>query len=386
MCVCKVDLRGLGSEQCPLHSPQVVSCGEHEGQQAEQDHPEHVVGLDEVVEREDERELSPEPDESGQSEGGHESDHHECGVDGHLAGESSEEGDLSGSDLVSGHTAHHEQDSGDESVCEHLEDGEHDSGLGSATDSEHDHSHVADGRECDHLLEIALGDTAVCTVDDREDGDGDDDPLPVVQSGGQSLDTDTDDTVGSHLKHDTCQQDGSSGGCLGVCIGQPCVEGNCGHLDCESEEQEREDEHLERIGHCRHHGVDGGEAEVDMSDDGSDLERHGEDSDQHHEGCHVGVDEELDSSVVPAGPSIPGDHEVHGYERELPHDVEQEVVRRQVDSHESDLHRQYECVEVVGPVLLLCGEDDDQQGQQGCQEHHQDAESIDHQREADSDA
>ena len=275
-------------------------------------------------------------------------------------------------------------------MSEHLEDGELDTHLDEvgvtggdtahgSTHGDHDESHVADGGVCDHLLEVPLGDTGVRTVDHGDDSDGDDDVLPAAERTGEGLDADSDDTVGTHLKHDSGQEDGTGGRRLDVCVRQPGMEGNRGHLDSESEEQHCEHEDLEHRVGSGHPLLHECEAEVDGSAAGEvcRLEDHAEDSDQHDQRCYVGVDEELDGRVVPPGTSVPRDKEVHRNQADLPHDVEEEVVCREVNSHQSDLDGQEQCVEVVGPVALLVGEGDDQHLEHCGEEDHQEAESVD---------
>ena len=73
----------------------------------------------------------------------------------------------------------------------------------------------------------------------------------------------------------------------------------------ESEEQQSEDHGLEHLPEERGRVEDRSEGEVDESVDVPGLEHHGEYTDQHHEGRHMGIDEELDRGIMPAGSSVP---------------------------------------------------------------------------------
>ena len=174
-------------------------------------------------------------------------------------------------------------------------------------------------------------------------------------------------------------------------IGQPGMERYCGHLNHESEEEQSEHECLESLGcvvpDCL---VDELEGEVDNSSVVCcGLESESEDTDEHNERCHVGVDEELDCRIVSAGPSVPGDHEVHGDESYFPHNVEQEVVCRKVDSHQPYFHGKEQGVVVVGPVLfnlvVLRSEYDNQEYEDGCENDHQDTQSVNRECVVDND-
>ena len=166
-------------------------------------------------------------------------------------------------------------------------------------------------------------------------------------------------------------------------IRQPGMEGNRGHLDSESEEQKSEDQSLEHLGEEGARLGNRCEAEVDHATvDLRRLECQGEDTDEHDQRCYVGVDEELDGRVVPPRASVPGDEEVHRDQGDLPHDVEEEVIRGSVHSHKSNLDGQQQREEVIGAVALLVGERHHDDFQHSGQEDHEYAKTVDREEQA----
>src|SRR5690606_15912272 len=104
---------------------------------------------------------------------------------------------------------------------------------------------------------------------------------------------------------------------------------------------------------------------------------HVENGQQHEQRASHRVEEKLDGGVDAPRAAPDANEEVHGHQRELPEDVEQEQVLRQEYAEHACLKQEHE--NVIG-LDLVCdtrpGASNGQHGDEGGQQHHENAEAI----------
>ena len=91
----------------------------------------------------------------------------------------------------------------------------------------------------------------------------------------------------------------------------------------------------------QHPARDHGQVEGVHAGGGAVLEVEGEDGDQHEEGAHQRVEDELDGGVDAVGPAPDPDDEIHRDQHRLPEDVEEEEVEGHEDAEHARLEQEH---------------------------------------------
>ena len=157
--------------------------------------------------------------------------------------------DFVGVAAVVDHAEQKEESAGGDAVSQHLEDGAVHAGAGEAVDAQHHEAEVADRGVGDQLLHVGLDEGDQRSVDDADDGQGDDPGRVAVGFGGEESDVEAQQAVGAHLEQDSGEQHRARGGRLDVGIRQPGVEGEDRNLDGEGQEESEEEPEAGVAGH-----------------------------------------------------------------------------------------------------------------------------------------
>jgi hypothetical protein len=103
--------------------------------------------------------------------------------------------------------------------------------------AEHHEAHVAHARVGDQLLHVGLDHGHHGAVDDRHDGEADDDRREGDGGVGQDRHAEAQEAVAAELQQDAGEDDRAGSWCLDVSVGEPSVKRPHRHLDGERQEE-----------------------------------------------------------------------------------------------------------------------------------------------------
>ena len=262
-------------------------------------------------------------------------------------------------------------------MVHHLQDATGDRLLRERERAQHHEAEVRHRRVRDEPLDVGLDQRADRPVDDPDHGQDRDEGREVPRGLGEQRQVEPDQTVRPDLQQDRRQEDGTGGGRLGVCIGQPGVEGDERHLHREGHE-EREEQGPRRADRERV-GDRGQRPKIEralaqligclrVEHDG----RH-----EQERGPRHGEQEELDGGVDAALATPATDQQVHRHEHRLEeHEEQQEVERHEGAEHGrfQGEHRRH----VAAHVALHAPRRQDRHGEQeGGQQDQPQADAVD---------
>ena len=187
-------------------------------------------------------------------------------------------------------------------MCEHHEDGACDSKRLERGHSEEDEAHVTHRRVCNHALEIRLSQTDDCTIDQTDHAEYHQQCLEFDDLVWEERHTESEESVCTHLQHDTGQQHRARSGGLDVGIRQPSVNGYARHFRRKANEHQQEDDTAQSFGRDEIRLV-GHQDEIERfpcdvsSPTRIVVEVHHKDACEHEDAGCEGIDEELLSSV-----------------------------------------------------------------------------------------
>ncbi len=259
-----------------------------------------------------------------------------------------------------------------------LQDGAGDARRVQGEHRQRDEAHVAHRGIGDQLLPVPLHQADQRPVndgDDRQQGD-DGDHLGVLGRLGQQGHREAQETVGAHLQEHRGQDYGAGRGGFRVGVREPGMEGEHRHLHGESDEERPEDPPLQfRTQVQRHQGLD---VEGPLAELPDVLEVERQNAQEHEDGAHQRVDDELDGRVDAPLTAPDGDDEVHRHQDQLPEDEEQE----EVQGHEDAEHGHLEDQEVGVVFLEPVGDgaptaQDGNEAEQAGEDHEEQAEAVD---------
>ena len=373
--------RGL-AEHGALVEPQHVGRAQDDAE-----HRQRGVGNVRLEHADEDEELAHEAVQARQADGREHGDGEEHRKDGHRRRQAAERRDFARVAPLVDDADQQEQRAGADTVVDHLDDAAgHALGV-EGEDAEHQEAHVADAGIRDEALHVALRHGHQGAVQDADDGQRGHEADHVVAGRRQQRQAEAHKAVGAHLQQHAGQHDAARGRRVGMRVGQPGVEREHRHLDGEAQEQRQEDQVLggqpDEDGFGRHPHV------VDQLDDVErqfagaviavaveEVER--QDAQQHEHRAEQRVEEELDCRIQP--PPVPpdADQEVHRHQHDLPEDVEQEEIQRHEDAQHAGFQEQQAAV--IRLLHLVDGVErthHDENGQQGGEQHQQNAQAVD---------
>ncbi len=206
-------------------------------------------------------------------------------------------------------------------MAEHLVDAAFDALMGEREDAHGHKAHMGDRRIGDQLLHILLRERDQRGVDDRDDGEREDEGREHIGSAGEHRQREAQEAVTAHLQQDARQDHRARRRGLDVGIGQPGVDRPHRHLHRERGEEGEPQPALHRDGE-----MGGAQQHVDIG--GARIEIHPEDGEQHQHRAEQGVEEELHAGVNAPLATPHADDEIHRDQAAFEEDVEQHKVER----------------------------------------------------------
>ena len=209
----------------------------------------------------EDEELANEAAQDGQADHGQRGEDEERGCRGSLAGQAAISVDLAGRVAVVEDAEQEEERAIDDAVRKDLVDRAGRADDREAVDAENDEAQVADGGKGDQLPEVALDQCQAGSVENANDGQGDE-----LGSRGAGLHREQADVEAQHGVEAELAGDhhGQGDGGFRVRVGEPAVQREDGHLDRKGEEK-RERCPEERAGRelaVGDEGLQGGEVEA----------------------------------------------------------------------------------------------------------------------------
>ena len=360
----------VGLEYRALHGRQVVQGRDHEGERGDEDHP-----AEGHPEGDHDGDLGHEARHQREPEARHPAQHHVARQPRAVVGDPPHRAYLEGVVVVLEGPSDGEQQRADYAVGEHHEQRAGDAQGLHRGYAQENQAHVGDRGVGDHPLQVGLAHAHPGPVGEarhpHEDQERDE------HHGGcrEGRDGDPEEAVGPHLQHDAGQYHRAGRGRLHVGVGEPRVNGHAGHLGRESHQEQEPDEVPEPLAHLGPAVEHRRHVEGALREGRSGVEVHHEDAYEHQDARGECVDEELHRCVAPVLASPHEDQEEHGYQGQLPEDVEHEEVEGDEDADHGALHDQEKGVEVVallGVPLDQHGERDHERGQP----HHRQREGV----------
>ncbi len=324
-------------EDHPLVHEQEVGGGQdHHERRHGRGTREGLVGADQ------DEELADEPGQPGQAGRGEDEEPEDRRVDGGPRRQAAHLGDRPVVGPLVDHADQQEQGARDEAVVDHLEDRALEALLGEDEDAEGHEAHVADRRIGDQPFEVGLDERHDRAVDDRDEGQHDDDRRERLGGRREQGHGEPDEPVGAELEQDRGKDHGARRRRLRVRVGEPGVEREHRDLDREGQEEREEGADLERVGEAAGRRVGAQRLEVEGAGPRAAVPglvriRRGEDGHEHQQRPDERVQDELDRGVDPVGAAPDPDDQVHRDEHDLPEDVEQEGVEGEEHADHPDL-------------------------------------------------
>ena len=222
-------------------------------------------------------------------------------------------------------------------------------------------------------LQVTLGAGDDGTVDDPDDGQGEQQRRQRLRGLGEQAEVEADDPVGAQLGQHAREQHRALLGRLRVGVGRPGVQREERRLDREGRREGQEEKDLRRRRQVRLHQRaerEGEVVELRLVDEGE-----GKDPDEQEGRAEERVEEELDRGVGP--PLVPPtrDDEVGGHERQLEHEEEHDEVEGQEAPHHGGLEQE-DPGEVDPAVLAVAPEDDGQREEHSGEQHQEDGDAV----------
>ena len=207
---------------------------------------------------------------------------------------------------------------------------------------------MADRGERDEPHHVGLADGQQGAVDDRDDGQRDDDRRGPLRGLREELEAEPDHPVGADLVEDADEQHRGRGACLGRGIRQPGVHRPHRRLDGEGDEEPDEHPAQRRRRRVEVAGEVADEEAV-VAAGARDVDR--DDGHEHDQPTREGEQQELHGGVLPARAAEQPDEEVHRDQHRLEEDVEQEHVGGGEDADDERLEHEHQReVALVAPA------------------------------------
>ena len=219
------------------------------------------------------------------------------------------------------HTDHEEEGPGGEAVVDHLEYRSGDPFTIQSKDPQNDKAQVAHAGISHKALQVGLHHRHPRPVDDPHEGEPRDPGKEGHGGVGEQGQGKAEKPVGPHFQEHPSQEDARRRRGFHMGVREPGMKGKERDLNGEGQRKGEKEPPLDRRGDLRMH--QNCEVKGDLPSGLGVKQAYGDDRHQHQKATRHRVEDKLDGGIDASRPAPDPDEEVHGKQRGLPKDIEQ---------------------------------------------------------------